>query len=57
MVLMSISGFFAMVCVRGKLIVDGDATATANNLAAHESLFRLGIAGNSSVRPVLFSWC
>jgi len=44
-VLMSIPGFFAMVYVPSKLIVHGDATETANNLAAHESLFRAGIAG------------
>ena len=28
-----------------KLVVLGDATTTANNIAAHETLFRLGIAG------------
>jgi hypothetical protein len=44
-VLMSIFGFFAMGYVPGKIIVHGDATATANNIAAHEMLFRLGIAG------------
>jgi uncharacterized protein DUF4386 len=43
-VLASIFGFFAMGYVPGKLIVHGNATATANNLAAHEMLFRLGIA-------------
>jgi hypothetical protein len=42
---MSILGFFAMAYVPGKVIVHGDATATANNIAANESLFRLGIAG------------
>jgi hypothetical protein len=31
--------------VPGKIIVHGDAAATANNIAAHETLFRLGIAG------------
>jgi hypothetical protein len=44
-VLMSIAGFFAMMYVPGKLIVYGNAAATAGNLAAHEKLFRLGIAG------------
>src|SRR5713101_3588655 len=43
-VLFSISGFFAMVYVPSKLIVHGNATATASNIAAHETLFRLGIA-------------
>jgi hypothetical protein len=31
--------------VPGKLIVHGNTTATVNNIAAHEMLFRLGIAG------------
>jgi hypothetical protein len=44
-VLTSIVGFFAMGYVPGKLIVHGNATATADNIAAGEMLFRLGIAG------------
>ena len=43
-VLTSVPGVFAMVYVPSKLIVAGSATATANNLMAHERLFRLGIA-------------
>src|SRR5207253_153992 len=43
-VLMSIFGFFAMAYVPSKLIVHGNATATANNISASETLFRLGIA-------------
>jgi hypothetical protein len=43
--LTSILGFFTMGYVPGKLIVHGDATATANNISASETLFRLGIAG------------
>jgi hypothetical protein len=43
-VLMSILGFFAMGYVPGKLIVSGNATATAGNIASYETLFRLGIA-------------
>ena len=43
-VLFSIPGFFAMVYVPSKLIVHGNAAATANNIAASETLFRLGIA-------------
>ena len=44
-VLFSMPGFFAMVYVPGKLIVHGNAAATANNIAASETLFRLGITG------------
>ena|ERR1035438_4609083 len=44
-VLTSIVGFFAMGYVPGKLIVHGNAAATASNLAASETLFRFGIAG------------
>jgi len=43
-VLISILGFFAMGYVPGKLIVHGNAVATAHNISAHETLFRLGIA-------------
>jgi hypothetical protein len=44
-VLASIVGFFAMGYVPDHLIVHGNAAATATNIAAHEMLFRLGIAG------------
>jgi Domain of unknown function (DUF4386) len=44
-VMISIVGFFAMGYVPGTVIVHGDAAATANNIAAHEMLFRFGIAG------------
>jgi hypothetical protein len=44
-VLVSIIGFFAMGYVPDKLIVHGNAAATANNIAASETLFRLGIVG------------
>jgi uncharacterized protein DUF4386 len=43
-ILMSIPGFFAMVYVPNKIIVHGNATATANNIVASETLFRLGLA-------------
>jgi hypothetical protein len=43
-VLVSIPGAFALLYVPSKLIVGGNATATANNIAASETLFRLGIA-------------
>lgn len=45
-VLTSIIGFFAMGYVPGKLIVQGNAAATASNMAASETLFRFGIAGS-----------
>jgi hypothetical protein len=44
-VLTGIPGFFAIEYVPGKLIVHGNAAATANNIATSETLFRLGIAG------------
>src|SRR5438309_1166898 len=43
--LTSIVGFFALGYVPGKLIVHANASATADNIAASETLFRLGIAG------------
>src|SRR6266436_6959025 len=42
--LASIPAPFALIYVPGKLIVSGDATATANHVRASETLFRLGIA-------------
>jgi hypothetical protein len=44
-VLTSIVGFFAMGYVPSRLIVHANAAATASNIAANETLFRLGIAG------------
>jgi uncharacterized protein DUF4386 len=45
-VLTSIIGFFGLGYVPGKLIVQSNAAATASNIAASETLFRLGIAAN-----------
>jgi hypothetical protein len=42
--LTSLVGFFAMIYVPGKIIVHGNAAATASNILASQSLFRLGIA-------------
>jgi hypothetical protein len=42
----SIPGFFALLYVPSKVIVHGNATATAHNIAASETLFRLGIAAD-----------
>jgi hypothetical protein len=39
-------GLFAEVFVRGSLIVPGDAAATAQKIAAHEPLWRWGLAVN-----------
>ncbi|HET7924434.1 MAG TPA: DUF4386 domain-containing protein, partial [Rhodanobacteraceae bacterium] len=41
-----VAGIFGELFVRGALIVSGNAAATAANLAAHEGLWRLGIAGD-----------
>lgn len=42
----SIPGWFALDYVPSKMIVYGNATATANNIAASETLLRLGIAAD-----------
>jgi hypothetical protein len=38
-----VTGFFGIIYVPSKLIVSGDAAATANNILASQMLFRLGI--------------
>ncbi len=40
------TGLFGELFVRGKLIVSGDATATAANILASQTLWRLGIVGD-----------
>lgn len=42
----SLTGGFAEVFVRGNVIVSGDAAATARNILASESLYRLGFAAD-----------
>jgi len=37
---------FSLVYIPAKLIVSGNAAATADNILAHETLFRLGIVGD-----------
>jgi hypothetical protein len=39
-----VGGIFAEVVVRGRLVVSGDAVATAHNIVAHTLLYRLGFA-------------
>jgi hypothetical protein len=45
-VVASIVGIFGLLYVPSKLIVDGNAVETARNIAAAETLFRLGIAAH-----------
>jgi hypothetical protein len=54
-VLISIPGVFALIYVPSKLIVHGNATATAGNIAASETLFRSGIAAEL-ICQILFIW-
>src|SRR5438552_14021399 len=42
-ILASVVGVVRLIYIPNKLIVDGNAAATASNIAAHELLFRLGI--------------
>jgi hypothetical protein len=51
--LASIPAFFAWVYVPNKLIVTGDATATANHVRASESLLRLSI-GSELIGLIVF---
>ena len=41
-----VAGVFAQFFVRSKLIVPGDATATANNILASQMLFRIGFVSD-----------
>ena len=54
--LVSIPGAFALLYVPSKLIVHGNAAATATNIAAHETLFRAGIAAQLISQTLLCGW-
>jgi Domain of unknown function (DUF4386) len=43
---MAVPAPFSLIYIPRTLIVGGDATATANNILAHETLFRLGIVAD-----------
>lgn len=43
---MAVTAPFSFIYVPRKLIVHGDATATASNIVAHETLFRFGIVAD-----------
>ena len=51
--LLVIAGPFRILYIPRKLFVHGNAVATANNIAAHESLFRLGIASDLFVGTIV----
>ncbi|HKW57793.1 MAG TPA: DUF4386 domain-containing protein [Candidatus Acidoferrum sp.] len=53
-----ITGFFGIVYVPGKLIVSGNAAATAGRILASEKLFRLGVASEliCAVEFVFLLW-
>jgi hypothetical protein len=51
-------GIFSQVFVLGRLVVPGDAAATASNIVASEGEFRLGIAVDvvTFVSDVVIAW-
>jgi len=51
--LLCLVGPLRLIYIPTKLFVHGDATATANNIAAHELLFRLGIAADLAGAVIL----
>jgi hypothetical protein len=52
-ILASVVGVVRLMYIPNHLFVHGNPAATANNIAAHELLFRLGIA-SSLLASVLF---
>lgn len=55
-VLASIVGIFGLLYVPSKLIVNGNAVETARNIAASETLFRLGSPCNSNTQHSHDRW-
>jgi hypothetical protein len=51
--LLAVAGPIRIVYIPSKLFVTGNATATANNIAAHQTLFRLGIASDLFVGTIV----
>ncbi|MGH9644616.1 MAG: DUF4386 domain-containing protein, partial [Terriglobales bacterium] len=53
------AGSLGEIFIRGKMVVSGDAVATAHNIVASESLWRLGITGDlvMHVCDVFVMWC
>ena len=51
-ILASVVGVVRLIYIPNRLFVYGNATATAANVGAHESLFRLGIVSGGRCSPV-----
>ena len=51
--LLAIAGPIRLMYIPGTLFVAGNAAATANNIAAHQSLFRLGIVSDLFAGTIL----
>jgi hypothetical protein len=51
--LLALAGPVRLIYIPSKLFVHGDPTATSNNIAAHDTLFRLGIASDLFVGTIV----
>jgi hypothetical protein len=51
--LLIVAGPLRLIYIPSKLIVHGNAAATVTNIAAHEMLFRLGIASDLAAAIIL----
>src|SRR5207237_3674250 len=52
----SLTSVFGQMVVLGMLVVPASATATAANILAHESLFRLGFVSSLMTVPFHVAW-